>query len=449
VSKQTDPRLPALLIAVAVAVAFADSSIVVLALPELYARFDTSIVGVSWVITAYNLVVAVGAFALIGVVRRVDPRRLSVIGLGLFCIGSVGCALAQSLSVLIVFRCVQGAGAAMLLAGSLGLLSGLRGSRTRGVASWIAAGTFGAALGPALGGILTQLFDWRAIFVFQAPVALFAMLVALRSPEQPARGTGRPAVAANLGLALLFGALVGALFLSVLLLVTVWGRSPIAGAAVLSAVPLATLGARWLNSDLSPGAAAVSGASLLAAGLLALALLPATSTVIVVAALALCGVGMGLAVPILTRDAVRPDDGLIHDGTVTIGARHLGLVLALVLVAPLLSTDLERGGRNALLGGTKVLLSSTLPIRQEVPIALAIRDELQKAPRGAVPDVAKPFNDHGAANDPSVRRVRDSLVGAIQDALTRSFRRALLLCGVLAALSLVPILVTLRRRVAA
>ncbi|HEY2769638.1 MAG TPA: MFS transporter, partial [Solirubrobacteraceae bacterium] len=406
--------------AAAVAVAFADSSIVVLALPELYARFNTSIVGVSWVITAYNLVVAVGAFALVPLVRRVDPRRPTIAGLALFCGASIGCAAAWSLPALIVFRCAQGAGAAMLLAGSLSLLAALRGSRARGIATWIAAGTFGAAIGPALGGILTQLFDWRAIFVFQAPVALAALAAALRTaPQAPAGRAGRTAVAPNLGLALLFGALVGALFLSVLLLVTVWGRSPIAGGAVLCAVPVATLAARWLSAEVSPWAAAVAGASLLAAGLVALALLPATSTVIVVIALALCGVGMGLAVPVLSRDAVRPDDGMVHDGTVTIGARHVGLVVALVLVAPLLSTDLDRGGRDALLSGTKVLLNAPLSIRQEVSIALEMRDELQRAPRGTVPDVAKPFNDHGAGSDPNVRHTRDSLVGAIQDALTR------------------------------
>ena len=67
-------RLLTIAVAAAVAVAFADSSIVVLALPELYSRFDTSIVGVSWVITSYNLVLAVCAFGLIPVIRR---RRMS------------------------------------------------------------------------------------------------------------------------------------------------------------------------------------------------------------------------------------------------------------------------------------------------------------------------------------------------------------------------------------
>ena len=74
-----------MVVAIAVAVAFADSSIVVLALPDLYGAFDTSIVGVSWVITSYNLVVAVCAFLLVPVVRRIDVGRLTRVGLLLFC----------------------------------------------------------------------------------------------------------------------------------------------------------------------------------------------------------------------------------------------------------------------------------------------------------------------------------------------------------------------------
>jgi MFS family permease len=434
-----------LVVAAAVAVAFADSSIVVLALPDLYSRFATSIVGVSWVITSYNVVLAGCAFALIPAIRRVDTGKLTRAGLLLFCVGSVGAAASWSLPALIVFRCLQGAGAAMLLAGALALLSVLCGSRGRGLAVWIAAGTFGAALGPALGGVLTQLFDWRAIFVFQAPIALLALIAATESHSHPhADAGGSRRVAANLALGLLFGALVGALFLAVLLLISAWGLSPIAGAAVLSTLPVAALGAHRLRGELSARASAAAGATLLAAGLAALALLPGTSPVFVVAALALCGAGMGLAVPVLTERAVTPAAGLVHDGTVTIGVRHAGLVLALVLIAPLLSSDLQRGAHNALLGGTKVLLDANISIRQEVPIVLGLRTALERAPRGIVPDLAQPFNAQGAATNAGLRRVRDSLVGAVRDALTRSFRRALALCALLAALALGPILLARR-----
>jgi hypothetical protein len=253
-------------------------------------------------------------------------------------------------------------------------------------------------------------------------------------------------VAANLGLGFIFGALVGALFLAVLLVITVWGLSPIAGAAAVSALPVLALAAGRLSGELSAWTAAAAGALLLAAGLIALALLPAISTAIVVAALALCGAGMGLAVPVLTRVTVEPDEGLVHAGTVTIGARHAGLVVALLLVAPLLSHDLQRGGHDALLGGAKVLLNADVPIRQQVPIALDLRSAVDHAPRGTVPDLAGPFDKHGAAHDERLRRVRDSLVGALKDAITRSFRPALTLCAVLAALALVAISSARRRR---
>jgi predicted MFS family arabinose efflux permease len=446
-------RLLTVGVAAAVAVAFADSSIVVLALPALYSAFNTSVVGVSWVITSYNLIVAVGAFALLAGIGRIGVQALTRAGMAVFAVGSIGCAVSGGIGILIAFRCLQGAGAAMLLAGSLELLCALSGSRSRGLAIWISAGTFGAAVGPALGGILTQAFDWRAIFVFQAPVAVVGLIAAFESHPQfdtgaqplAAAGAGRR-TAANVALGLVFGALVGALFLAVLLVITGWGLSPIAGAAIVSALPLAALAARRLAGELSVATATTAGSLLMAAGLLALALLPAVSAALVALALALCGIGMGLAVPALTGAAVEPDARLTHHGSVTIGARHAGLVVALVLVAPLLSHDLERGSRDALLSGTKVLLNADVPIRQEVPIAVDLGRAVQHTPRGTVPDLAKPFNQRGAAHDAVLRHTRDSLVGALKDAITRSFRPSLLLCAALAALALIPILLMRRRR---
>jgi len=436
-------------VAAAVAVAFADSSIVVLALPDVYGAFDTSIVGVSWVITAYNLVVAVTAFALVPLVSRLDTGRVSRAGLALFFAGSTGSAASWSLAALIAFRCVQGVGAALLLAGALALLSALTGSAVRGVAVWTAAGTFGAALGPALGGVLTDLFSWRAIFVFQAPVALVALVAAFEShlhPHVPVERRGSSGLA-NLALAFLFGALVGALFLGVLLVITVWGLSPVTGALVVSALPLGTLAARALERELSPRLAAGAGAALLAAGLVALALLPRVSNGLVAVALAFCGLGLGLAVPVLSHAAVSPTAGVVRAGTTTIGARHAGLVVALALVAPLLSHDLEHGGNDAVLVGTRVILDGNAPLRQKVPIALDLRSALENAPKGVVPDLRQPFDSRGATHDANLRKVRDDLIGALQSVLTRSFRLSFALSALFALAALVPIVVT--RRLAA
>ena len=114
-------------VAVAVAIAFADSSIVVLALPELYARFDTTIEGVSWVVTAYNASVALVALALVFVVHRWRASRVLAGGLSVFVVASIACASSDSLAFLIGARCVQGAGAALLLAGALPILVSLDG----------------------------------------------------------------------------------------------------------------------------------------------------------------------------------------------------------------------------------------------------------------------------------------------------------------------------------
>ena len=172
----------------AVAVAFADSSIVVLALPELYGRFNTTIEGVSWVVTAYNAAVAVTALLLLLLVHRLSSTVLLGAGLGLFLAASIACAAAQSLAFLIGARTVQGVGAALLLVGALPVL---------GRARWTAAGTFGLALGPALGGVLTQAFDWRAIFVAQAPVAALGLVgLDMREPFNANGARSDPALAA-------------------------------------------------------------------------------------------------------------------------------------------------------------------------------------------------------------------------------------------------------------
>src|SRR6188472_3237065 len=105
------------LVVAAVGVAFADSSIVVLALPELYTRFDTTIEGVSWVVTAYNVAVAVAALGMVLFVHRLRAVTVLAVGLLVFTAASIACALAGSLEFLIAARSVQGVGAALLLAG--------------------------------------------------------------------------------------------------------------------------------------------------------------------------------------------------------------------------------------------------------------------------------------------------------------------------------------------
>ncbi|TML46031.1 MAG: multidrug efflux MFS transporter [Actinobacteria bacterium] len=204
----------ALFVAAAVAIAFADSSVVVLALPQLYVQFHTTIEGVAWVVTTYNAAVAVAALGLIMFVHRLSATAVLVAGLVVFMAASIACSLAGGLGFLIAARTVQGVGAALLLAGALPVLAVLRGSAARGARVWTLAGTFGLALGPALGGVLTQAFDWRAIFAAQAPIAALGLVAAARVRGEAFVEEGwRPSLArllpANLCLGLVFGALVG------------------------------------------------------------------------------------------------------------------------------------------------------------------------------------------------------------------------------------------------
>ena len=444
-------RLSTMGVAAAVAIAFADSSIVVLALPELYSRFQTTIEGVSWVVTAYNAAVAVTALALVFLVHRFRAATVLAAGLGVFFVASVGCALANSLGFLIAARSAQGVGAALLLAGALPVLSALTGSAAAGAKIWTLAGTFGLALGPALGGVLTQAFDWRAIFAAQAPFAALALVGVLRSRTGVLAEEGwRPSLArtlpANACLGLLFGALVGALFLAVLLVISVWDYSPIAGAGIVSALPVAALAARPLERRLPRLTAVCGGAALLAAGLIGLALLPSASVPLAVWALALCGAGLGLAVPVLSNAALDLGDGLTRSGTLTVGARHLGLVLALVLIAPLLASKVPAAGDQALLRGTAVLLDAPIGLDKKVPVALDLDKAFARAQEGETPDLREPFDAHGARSDSALAAVRDRLAGAIAATITRASRPAFFLCAGFAALALL-VAALFRRRI--
>jgi len=419
-------------VAAAVAVAFADSSIVVLALPDLYGRFQTTIEGVSWVITAYNVAVASTALLFVFLVHRFRAAYVLGGGLVLFLAASIACAAANSLAFLIAARSVQGVGAALLLSGALPVI----GART-----WTLAGTYGLAVGPALGGVLTQAFDWRAIFVAQAPVAAVALLGVGRSqPEDVAIEGWRPSLRrtlpANTCLGLLFGALVGALFLAVLIVISVWSYSPIGGAAIVSALPIAALAARPLDRWLAPVTAVCTGAALLAVGLVGLALLPSASVWLLVWALLLCGAGLGLSLPVLSDAALQKGANATRSGTLTVGARHVGLVLALAIIAPLLASKIPAAGDQALLRGTAVLLDAPIGLDKKVPVALDLRSALDKAKEGETPDLAEPFDKHGAQHDSALASARDTLLGAIEATITRASRAAFFVCAGFAALAL-------------
>lgn len=419
-------------VTVAVAAASADSSIVALALPQLYGEFSTTIVGVSWVLTAYNVAVAATAFLLLPFRRRVSGRLLYGSGIVVFLSASAVCAAANSLTLLIAARVVQGVGGALLLAGSVAVLEALTRSRTATISTWAGAAGIGVAVGPALGGLLTEAFDWRAIFVVQVPIAAFGLTALVVRGEPPERDERTPLhLLPDAAIGLLFGALVGALFLAVLLLIPGWGYSPIRGAAIVSALPLSSLVAPRLVRPPRDDVAVVGGASLLALGLVALALLPRGGAILPLLALAICGTGLGLALPVLSRRALGRS-ALERNAVITVGSRHLGLVAALAVLAPVLSHTLPPAAHHAGQQATSVLLDSHAALSKKLAVAIDLGSAFNRARSGDLPNLAEPFDANGAGSDKDLARTRDALIGAVHRTVARSFRSSFLICALFA-----------------
>jgi predicted MFS family arabinose efflux permease len=424
--------IAAIVLVTAVALAFADVSIVALAVPDLYIEFASTIPAVSWVLTGYALAVAVSGIAWLVLLRRVSGATLALAGAALFAASSLAAGFAPSLAALIAARVAQGVGGAALVAGSLGVLITLLGDSRRAARWWATAGVAGAALGPVLGGAVTQLLDWRAVFIVQAPVALMAAAATVavhRRPttthvdaEHPAQHRRpRGALVADTALAFTFGALVGVLFLGVLLLVVVWGLPPIAGAVVVSALPISTLLGPRLAAVMSDRAAAAAGSAMLAGGLLTLAYLPSIQPAAVAAALALCGVGFGAIVNALNRHVLPPGSGA-RAATLTSTARHFGLVLGLAIIAPVLAAQVTTAAEAAPVSATKAMLDAPIDAPTKVRIALDIRDLLDDAADGEVPDLRGAFDRNGAGENAAVAQLHDDIELGVQEELTRSFR---------------------------
>src|SRR3954464_6560124 len=175
------------LVAAAAALALADASIVALALPPILIEMDTTISGVAAIIGVYALVLAVSIWPAARV--RVGPW-----GFALFALASFGCGLSGSLEVLLVFRALQAVGGAAALIAAFVVLD--VGSSRSGRRLWLGAALIGTAAGPAIGGALTEAFDWRAIFIVQAPLSAAAALACLRrapAPPPPAGAAAAPA----------------------------------------------------------------------------------------------------------------------------------------------------------------------------------------------------------------------------------------------------------------
>jgi MFS family permease len=433
------------LLAVTVALVLADSAVVTLALPAILRHLHTSVGQVAWVLIAFNLVLGLVAVPVALTLARRPPRLVSAVGIAVFALASAWCAWAGSIDVLIAARCAQALGGALALIGCLELLVAAAGER-RGVATWVTAGVVGTALGPVLGGLLTEAFSWQAIFVVQVPVAALAVPAALMAPATapPVADRHRPAIRANVTLALLSAALTAALFLLVLLLVEGWGRSPATSALTVSVVPVAALAARPLVRLLRPPdqVEVAVGCFLVAGGLACLAILPSSSLAWTVAPQALVGLGLGLTVDRLTSQAMEMRLPRVAHAGWTIGARHVGVVLGLAILTPVFTADLQDAQVPAQEAITSLVLDAPLQPDDKIAVAQALGRALTRQ-QGRVPDLHPAFAslDLAPGERPAAARLERGLDVQLEAAATRAFRDSFLVGAALALLAMVVVLV--------
>ena len=187
--------------------AFIDSTVAGVALPQIQERLGATAVDAQWIVESYALFLS--ALILVGgsLGDHFGRKRIFALGVMIFTLASVWCGLSTSPEMLIVARAVQGVGGAMLVPGSLAIISASFEGEQRGkaIGTWAGLSGVTTALGPILGGFLVDHISWRAAFFINVPLAVVVLLIVRRhvpeSRDPDARKLDIPgAVLATLGL---------------------------------------------------------------------------------------------------------------------------------------------------------------------------------------------------------------------------------------------------------
>src|SRR5579884_3515476 len=176
-------------------ISFIDGTVVNVALPTIQRELHANAADVQWVIEAYSLFLC--ALILVGgsLGDRLGRRRIFTMGIALFAAASVICGLAPNILVLILARGLQGIGGALLVPGSLAIISASFDDRRRGpaIGTWSAFTTVTSALGPVLGGWLVQAASWRWVFFINVPLAAVTLGITFwKVPESRGAGAQGP-----------------------------------------------------------------------------------------------------------------------------------------------------------------------------------------------------------------------------------------------------------------
>ncbi len=218
-----------------------DVAVVNIALPSMRAGLHFSTTGLQWVVNAYTITFA--GFLMLGG-RSADllgRRRVFVAGTALFVLSSLACALADSRSMLIGARALQGFGGAIVSPATLAIITSSLPEgpeRNRGLAAWGAIGGLGASSGALLGGLLTQLLGWPSIFAINVPLGIMVIALALRVIPADLRLTG-PRHFDVAGAVLLTGGLVSLTYGIVRTDALGWGSPVVLGALALAVLLIA------------------------------------------------------------------------------------------------------------------------------------------------------------------------------------------------------------------
>jgi EmrB/QacA subfamily drug resistance transporter len=185
-------RLLFLVVGLAGFVTTLDNTVVTVAIPSIRRDLGVGLAALEWVATGYILTFA-GLMPAAGRLADVyGHRRVLLAGLGTFTAASLGAGLAGSIQVLVAARLAQGVGAAMVLPATLAVLAGLgERQRSSGVAVWMASGAGALALGPVVGGYLSQHLRWNWVFLINLPMG--AVVIALAAVAVPRASAGRGA----------------------------------------------------------------------------------------------------------------------------------------------------------------------------------------------------------------------------------------------------------------
>jgi EmrB/QacA subfamily drug resistance transporter len=175
------------------AMAFIDGTVINVALPVLQKALGADVSQAQWIVDAYLLVLSSLMLAGGALGDRLGRVRMYAIGVALFAAGSLWCGASPNATQLIVARAVQGLGAALLVPGSLAILTAVFPPQTRGraIGTWSAMTSLAIILGPVLGGWLVQAISWRAVFYINLPIAAVTLLIIWRKlPSMPGESRG-------------------------------------------------------------------------------------------------------------------------------------------------------------------------------------------------------------------------------------------------------------------